>query len=132
MAGRRLDSDPVHLGGGANIVPQPDFTGLPDWYEAYVTRNSADGKDGRLVATHRFSDHWPGWEMHPAGDELVYCISGEMTLHQEFPDGRLVSVTITAGEYAINPPGVWHTADIRGEAEALFITPGWGTEGRPR
>ena len=36
------------------------------------------------------------------------------------------------GEYAINGPGVWHTADVDDEATALFITTGWGTEHRPR
>ena len=35
-------------------------------------------------------------------------------------------------EYAINAPGVWHTADVTGEATALFITAGKGTEHRPR
>lgn len=132
MASRSLEREPLHLGGGASAVPQPDFTGEPQWYEDYVNRHAADGKDGRLVAAHRFTEDWAGWEMHPSGDEVVYCTMGKMTLHQEFPDGRRESVTIAAGEYAINPPGVWHTADVAGEAEALFITPAWGTEHRPR
>jgi hypothetical protein len=55
-----------------------------------------------------------------------------MTLHQEFPDGSTNIVTIGAGEYAINPPGVWHTADIAETATALFITAGLGTEVRGR
>jgi quercetin dioxygenase-like cupin family protein len=132
VGGRSLEREPVHLGQGATAVPQPDFTGAPQWYEAYVTRHAADGQDGRLVAAHKFTESWAGWEMHPAGDEVVYCIGGAMTLHQEFPDGRREAISIRAGEYAINPPGVWHTADVDGEAEALFITPGWGTEHRPR
>jgi quercetin dioxygenase-like cupin family protein len=70
--------------------------------------------------------------MHPVGDEVVVCTSGQMTLIQEFPDGTTTSVTIGAGEYVINPPGVWHTADIDGEATALFITAGLGTEQRAR
>ena len=70
--------------------------------------------------------------MHPAGDEVVLCLTGAITLHQEFPDGRSESTTIGAGEYAINPPGVWHTADIVSEASALFITAGAGTQHRPR
>jgi quercetin dioxygenase-like cupin family protein len=41
-------------------------------------------------------------------------------------------VTLRAGDYAINPPGVWHTADVAGETTALFITAGMGTENRPR
>jgi len=55
-----------------------------------------------------------------------------MTLHQEMADGSKASVTIGAGDYAINPPGAWHTADIDGEATALFITAGMGTQHRPR
>jgi len=70
--------------------------------------------------------------MHPAGDEVVLCLTGEMTLHQEFPDGRSQQVTIGAGDYAINLPGVWHTADIASTATALFITAGLGTTHRPR
>lgn len=41
-------------------------------------------------------------------------------------------MTVGPGEYAINPPGVWHTADVEGEATALFITAGLGTEARAR
>lgn len=132
MAARSLEHEPVHLGSGASAVPQPGFTGAPEWYEDYVERTVADGPGGRLVAAHRFTGDWTGWEMHPVGDEVVFCTRGTMTLHQEYPDGRRESVTIGAGDYAINPPGVWHTADIAGEAEALFITPARGTEHRPR
>ncbi len=32
----------------------------------------------------------------------------------------------------INPPGVWHTADIADHAQGLFITAGMGTQNRPR
>jgi len=60
------------------------------------------------------------------------CVAGRMTLHQEMADGSKASVTIGAGDYAINPPGAWHTADIDGEATALFITAGMGTQHRPR
>jgi quercetin dioxygenase-like cupin family protein len=70
--------------------------------------------------------------MHPAGDEVVVCLTGTMTLIQEFADGRVERVTVGPGDYAINPPGVWHTADIEGEATALFITAGLGTEARAR
>ncbi|MBK8630284.1 MAG: cupin domain-containing protein [Sphingomonadales bacterium] len=122
---------PLHLGLGATVVPQPEFTGGP-WYEAYGARHGGDGAEGRLVSAHRFTESWDSWEMHPVGEELVLCLSGSMTLIQEFPDGRIETVTVGAGDYAINPPGVWHTADIAGQATALFITAGLGTETRPR
>ena len=122
----------MHIGLGASAVPQPQFTGEMDWYMAYSARTAADGAEGRLVTTHTFTESWTSWEMHPAGDEVVLCLAGAMTLHQEFPDGRNVTVAVPAGEYVINPPGVWHTADIVGEATVLFITAGMGTEHRPR
>ncbi len=132
MAGFSLAAHPLHLGRGATAVPQPEFTGEMAWYEAYGARHDGDGKEGRLVSVHRFTADWTSWEMHPEGDEVVYCISGAVTLHQEFSDGTVKQVTVTSGEYAINPPGVWHTADIAGEAEVLFITAGLGTQHRPR
>lgn len=69
---------------------------------------------------------------HLHGDEVVLCLSGTMTLQQKFADGTTAAVTIGPGEYAINPPGCWHSADIVGTATALFITPGFGTETLPR
>ena len=126
-----LLENPLHLGLGSTAIPQPPFTGM-DWYQGYGERHDGDAAEGRLVSMHRFSESWDSWEMHPAGDEVVLCLSGNMTLHQEHADGSTASVTISANEYVINPPGTWHTADIESEATALFITAGLGTEHRPR
>jgi quercetin dioxygenase-like cupin family protein len=121
----------VHLGLGATARPQPPFTGY-QWYEDYAARTAADGGEGRLVSLYRFSEPWDSWEMHPAGDELVVCVSGRITLIQEHASGEQNAVVLAAGEYAVNPAGVWHTADVEGEAQALFITAGLNTEHRPR
>lgn len=126
-----LPSHPVHLGLGAKAVAQPPFTGM-EWYEEYGKRNAADGVEGRLVSMHTFSESWDSWEMHPKGDEVVVCTAGSITLIQEHPDGRIERVTLDPGDYAINAPGVWHTADVEAAATALFITAGEGTEHRPR
>lgn len=126
-----LLTTPIHLGLGAKADVQPDFTGMA-WYADYAARTAADGNEGRLVTMYRFTENWTSWEMHPSGDEVVVCVSGEMTLHQEMADGSTATVTIGPGDYAINPPGAWHTADIAGEAVALFITVGMGTAHRPR
>lgn len=128
----QLSRFPLHLGLGATAIPQPEMTGGMEWYQGYGERHGGDGAEGRLVSMHSFTGNWDSWEMHPAGDEVVVCTAGEMTLHQEFPDGTTASVTIRNGDYIINPPGVWHTADIAETATALFITAGWGTEVRPR
>jgi len=131
MNNPRLDEQFIHLGLGATAVPQPPFSGI-EWYEGYGERHADDGTEGRLVSMHTFTEGWPSWEMHPLGAEAVICTDGEMVLTQEFPDGRLEKVTLKSGEYAINPPGVWHIADIDEQASAVFITAGEGTEHRPR
>jgi quercetin dioxygenase-like cupin family protein len=81
---------------------------------------------------YTFTQSWDTWEIHPNGAEVVLCVAGSMTLHQEFPDGSTATADLGPGEYAINPPGVWHTADIDSEATCVFITAGAGTELRPR
>jgi mannose-6-phosphate isomerase-like protein (cupin superfamily) len=126
-----LARNPVHLGLGAAVRRQPDFTGDLAWYEAYGARNAADGAEGRLVSIHTFSAPWDTWEMHPRGEELVVCLAGRIVLVQEI-DGQRRSVTLTPHQAVVNPAGVWHTADVDGEATALFITAGEGTENRPR
>lgn len=123
---------PIHLGLGASAEAEPRFTGEPAWYQTYGRRHAADGFEGRLVSMFSFAEPWDAWEMHPNGSEVVLCTHGSMTLHQEHADGTTATVTLTAGRYAINPPGTWHTADVEGEATAVFITSGLGTEHRPR
>ena len=125
-----LERFPLHLGLGGRAVPQPEFTGM-EWYGAYLERHAADGGEGRLVSLYSFSENWTSWERHPVGDEAVICIAGEITLIQELPDGT-ESVALHAGDYAVNPRGVWHTADVARHATVLFITAGVGTEHRPR
>lgn len=135
MAKHKLETNPIHLGQGATAIPQPDFPRderTMQWYVDYGARHANDGTEGRLVSMFRFTESWPGWEMHPNGDEVVVCLEGEMELIQEMEDESHVRTRLAAGEYAINPPGVWHTADIVGETVGLFITAGVGTENRPR
>lgn len=130
----KLETHPLHLGLGAKAVAQPAIPQddrAMQWYMDYGARHDEDGAEGRLVSCFRFSEDWQAWEMHPAGDEVVVCVEGSMTLLQEI-DGEPAATTLGAGEYAINPPGVWHTADIQGSATAIFITPGLGTQHRPR
>ena len=80
---------------------------------------------------YTFDQPWDAWEMHPCGAELVLCTAGEIALVQEI-DGKHVRTVLKPGEYAINAPGVWHTADVQGSATAVFITAGMGTEHRVR
>lgn len=131
MSARKLSDSFLHLGLGATAVPQPPFSGL-EWYAEYGARHGSDGAEGRLVSQHTFTEGWDSWELHPKGSEVVICTDGAMVLTQEFPDGSRQEVALAAGEYAINPPGVWHIADVEEAATAIFITAGEGTEHRPR
>jgi len=126
-----LEHAPIHLGLGATALTQTAITGM-DWYADYSSRHASDGAEGRLVSQYSFTEPWTMWEMHPAGAEVVLCTAGSMTLHQENADGSIATIAIAAGDYAINPPGVWHTADVEGMATVVFITAGLGTQHRPR
>lgn len=129
-----LPTHPAHLGLGATAVAEPEFTGAEEWYVAYTTRHAPDGTEGRLVSQFSFSESWASWEVHPHGAEMVICTAGSLTLHQEHPDGTAETAILHPGDYAINPPGTWHTADVAPgvTATAIFITPGLGTDHRPR
>lgn len=131
MSAARLEERFIHLGLGARAVEQPPFCGM-EWYEGYGARHGADGAEGRLVSQYVFTEDWTSWELHPAGDEVVICIAGAMVLVQEQAGGAVVETPLVAGEYAINPAGVWHTADVPENATAIFITAGEGTQHRER
>ena len=122
---------PIHLGLGSKANAEPAFDGV-EWYDDYINRHAADGAEGRLVSQFTFDAPWQSWEMHPEGDEVVLCLEGEMTLIQELPDGGVQPVPLKKGQYAINPKGVWHTADTSTETTALFIGAAAGTIHRPR
>lgn len=132
MSANDLTTRPVHLGLGATAEVEPRFTGDFTWYDAYAERHRGDGREGRLVSMHTFDVSWSSWEMHPTGAEVVLCTAGTLIVHQEQADGTVKIVRLGVGQYAINPPGVWHTADVEGPSTALFITAGEGTQHRPR
>lgn len=132
MIVRSLSTHPVHLGLGATALPQPPMDGAMAWYADYERRAAADGVEGRLVTQFTFDESWTMWEMHPAGDEMVLCTAGRITLHQEQADGSVTTLELGPGDYAVNPPGVWHTADVEGAATAVFITAGAGTQHKAR
>jgi quercetin dioxygenase-like cupin family protein len=132
MSGTQLSAHPLHLGLGATAEIEPLFTGKPSWYEDYAQRHGDDGYEGRLVSMHSFTESWDTWEMHPHGSEVVLCTAGSMTLLQENSEGSVSTTQLEPGQYVINEPGTWHTADIQNTVTALFITTGMGTEHRPR
>ena len=126
-----LSATYAHLGLGSTVTPLPGFEWSPDYLERYQRETESDGEEGRLVTLSASEKTWTTWERHPAGDELVLQLFGSATLIQEI-DGRDHAIELRAGLAAINPRGVWHTVDVREPGQVVFITPGRGTEHRPR
>jgi quercetin dioxygenase-like cupin family protein len=125
----RFDDDAIlHLGPESATVVR-DFTW--DQIGDYAAHFAGDAAQGRLVTMGRQTESWTSWERHPAGEELVLLLSGRVDLIQDL-DGNEHRIELHAGEGVLNPPGVWHTSDVHEPGDALFITPGEGTEHRPR
>jgi mannose-6-phosphate isomerase-like protein (cupin superfamily) len=85
-----------------------------------------------LVSEHAFSESWPSWERHPAGDEIVVLLSGSATMVLETGNAENTVQLQEPGAYVVVPRGCWHTARIVEPTRMLFITPGEGTENRLR
>ncbi len=98
----------------------------PTLYED-LNQNFSDFKQCCLVSEHIFEQAWPTWEMHPAGDEVLYLIFGraELVLLENDIE-RLVRLD-KPGSTTIIPKGIWHTARFSEATKILFITPGEGT-----
>jgi mannose-6-phosphate isomerase-like protein (cupin superfamily) len=126
-----LSSTFVHLGLGSMAIPLDDFEWTAEFLSRYEADHAADGDEGRLVLVAASEADWSFWERHPAGDEVVFLISGRVTVIQEI-GGSERSVSLSPGEATINPRGSWHTTAVHEPGKVLFVTPGRGTEHRPR
>lgn len=69
-------------------------------------------------------------EMHPDGDELLYVISGAITVTLELAGGK-TGVDLGAGEALVVPQGVWHQITTTEPAQIIHITPGPNGNSRP-
>jgi mannose-6-phosphate isomerase-like protein (cupin superfamily) len=121
----------VHLGLDARAVPIPDFEWNAEFLDGYEQSFAADGDEGRLVCIVSQDATWDTWERHPAGEELVVLLTGRADLIQDV-DGTHRVVELHSGQAVVNPRNVWHTTLGHEPGTALFITPGRGTEHRPR
>jgi len=115
----------------------PEGTAIPlEVDESFWEKLSTGGFDylgpGRLVSTYDFNADWPGWEQHPAGEEVVVLISGAMEFVLETENGERKIMLNQPGQFLLVPRGTWHTANVAQSAKTLFITPGEGTAHRPR
>jgi len=117
------------------VVLQPDQRAVPVENSPGVfeelDRRFAGFKGHVLVATFAFDSDWPTWERHPAGDELVCLLSGDVRMVLDHDGAEQVVHLRNAGEYVLVPRGAWHTARTAVATNMLFVTPGEGTENKP-
>jgi mannose-6-phosphate isomerase-like protein (cupin superfamily) len=88
-------------------------------------------KGKRLISNYTFNTDWDSWEMHPAGDEFVCLLSGQVDFILEQHSTEHAISLKHPGDYILVPPGVWHTARVHTPSSVLFVTPGEGTQHRP-
>ena len=115
----------IHLTDGSAATPMAG--GMEFWRNIQQRTELAEG---RLIINSNQTTDWPHWEMHPAGDEVLFLVSGELELILEL-DGGERRIPLKAGEAFIVPRGIWHRALVRKPGQLVGITRGWGTEHRP-
>jgi mannose-6-phosphate isomerase-like protein (cupin superfamily) len=119
--------------GAAVLLP-----GGGDFWSQLMSGNATDAgirrlmasEKGRLLSALSMEKTWPNWEMHPAGDEILFMLEGNATFILDLADGHK-EVALSAGRVLVIPKGVWHTARLREPARLLAITAGLGTQHRP-
>jgi mannose-6-phosphate isomerase-like protein (cupin superfamily) len=119
--------------GAAVLLP-----GGGDFWSQLMSGNATDpgilrlmgSEHGRLLSALVMSADWTNWEMHPAGDEILFMLEGKATFLLDLSDGSR-EVALNAGRLLVIPRGVWHTAKVSEPARLLAITAGQGTQHRP-
>lgn len=71
-----------------------------------------------------------GGEVHQDGDEIIYVISGILSIEGDSNPGS--SLQLRAGESCIIKKGEWHKVCVIEKAQLMYITPGPNNEYRAR
>lgn len=121
-----INSTFVVLDDTGNAIP----IAVSDRFYEKLEQQFGDFKGKRLISHYTFEQDWDSWEMHPAGEEFVYLLSGQVDFVLEQEGGEEILSLNTPGQYILLPRGVWHTAKVHTPSSVLFITPGEGTQSR--
>ena len=120
-----LDSTYIHLRPDERALAMEGGT---KFWQGIAERRDLD--QGRLMGCTDQKADWSHWERHPAGDEILTLLSGEMEIVLETDTGEQ-RATISSGETFIVPKGVWHRGIVTTPGRLMFVTPGAGTEHKP-
>ncbi|QKG20610.1 cupin [Actinomadura verrucosospora] len=101
----------------------------PDGAVRGAERRMTTDDGGWQVATfHVETDadvHADHWEVHPAAEEAVCCLSGgglRMYFRPEEPGGEEEMTRLPAGSAVIVPRGRWHRIELDGPSDIMSIT----------
>ncbi len=86
-----------------------------------------DGMTAGIVTMERDAPH--GGEVHPDGDEILYVISGALSVTSDSNPGE--SVQLGPGDACIVEKGEWHKVHVLEKTQFLHITPGPNGDHRP-
>lgn len=123
MSGFDLESTYLSLDGAGAVAEHP---GGADFWATIATNSTLKGT---LVIVIAGDSDWPHWEMHPAGQEILVLLEGELTMIFDGGEGE-TRHPMAAGTTLIVPAGVWHRALIDRRTRLLAITYGAGTTHR--
>ncbi len=93
--------------------------------------NYAAFRGCELISCFEFEQNWSSWEMHPAGDETVILLSGQVTFVLQQDAGEELVLLEQPGDFVVVPKHTWHSARTQVKTKLLFITPGEGTQHKP-
>lgn len=117
------------------VVVEPQHSAIPVAVTPTIfeelDRRFDNFKDRLLVSSFRFDADWPTWEIHPAGDEIVCLLSGDVTMVLDRNGAEEIVHLSKPGSFVIVPKGTWHTARTAVPTTMLFVTPGEGTQNKP-
>jgi mannose-6-phosphate isomerase-like protein (cupin superfamily) len=87
--------------------------------------------DGLTVGAPMLTGDAPhNGEIHPDGDELLYLVSGAVTVWLELPEGER-TIDLAAGDALVVPKDTWHRIHLRQPGRLIHITPGPNGDHRP-
>ena len=102
------------------------------FWDAVMGSNSEqidNASEGYLLSSYVFDKNWETWERHPAGDEVVIVVQGQLEIIFDYGE-RQETTIISEGETFLIPKNTWHTGKVEKPCHAIFLTYGRGTEHR--